>query len=493
MSFPQSTSQVNFKIAISFVSVEQARRNLAAEIPDFDFDRLHRRAVYTWENALSRITIDGATQPQRQIFYSALYHVMLMPVDRSGENPLWQSSEPYYDDYYAIWDTFRTSAPLLTLIAPDRQIAMLRSLIDIYRHEGWLPDARSGNFNGRTQGGSNADILLADAFVKHLAGIDWQTAYAGMVKDAEITPLNQLKEGRGGLDDWHNLGYVSIEGVDRPGSKQMEYAADDFALATVAKGLDREADFQKYLQRSHNWANLWDSSVADDGVQGFIRPRHKDGSWKANFTTMQSCSWGGDTFYEGNSWTYSLFVPHDVAGLMAKSGGPDAFVARLDAFFRGAGRYDVGNEPGFLSPYLYIWAGRHDRTAEQVRRIVSESYHTGRSGLPGNDDSGAMSSWYIFSAMGLMPNAGQDVYLIGSPAFPAVTLYLAENRTFVVEARNVSPQNKYVTAAELNGRPLHQAWLRHDQIEAGGKLVLTMSSIPSNWPAGPPPPSLSPP
>jgi predicted alpha-1,2-mannosidase len=314
-----------------------------------------------------------------------------------------------------------------------------------------------------------------------------------MVKDAEITPLNQLKEGRGGLDDWHNLGYVSIEGVDRPGSKQMEYAADDFALATVAKGLDREADFQKYLQRSHNWANLWDSSVADDGVQGFIRPRHKDGSWKANFTTMQSCSWGGDTFYEGNSWTYSLFVPHDVAGLMAKSGGPDAFVARLDAFFRGAGRYDVGNEPGFLSPYLYIWAGRHDRTAEQVRRIVSESYHTGRSGLPGNDDSGAMSSWYIFSAMGLMPNAGQDVYLIGSPAFPAVTLYLAENRTFVVEARNVSPQNKYVTAAELNGRPLHQAWLRHDQIEAGGKLVLTMSSIPSNWPAGPPPPSLSPP
>jgi predicted alpha-1,2-mannosidase len=490
MSFSRNSPlQVRFKIGISFVSVEQARRNLAAEIPDFDFDRLHRRAVYLWENSLNRITLEGATPEQREMFYSALYHVILMPVDRSGENPLWQSSEPYYDDYYAIWDTFRTSAPLLTLIAPDRQTAMVRSLVDIYRHEGWLPDARSGNFNGRTQGGSNADIVLADAFVKHLPGIDWQTAYAGMVKDAENSPVDQIKEGRGGLDDWHKLGYVSIEGVDRPGSKQMEYAADDFALATVAKGLHRDSDYQKYLQRSQNWANLWDNSLVDDGVHGFIRPRHRDGSWKANFTTIDSCSWGGDTFYEGNSWTYSLFVPQDVAGLIAKSGGPEPFVARLDAFFRGPGRYDVSNEPGFLSPYLYIWAGRHDRTAEQVRRIVAENYHSGRSGLPGNDDSGAMSSWYIFSMIGLMPNAGQDVYLIGSPAFPRVTLHLGENRTFVIEARNVSPQNKYVIAAELNGAPLDQAWLRHDQIERGGTLLLSMSPTPGKWPTGPPPPS----
>lgn len=483
--------QVRLKIGISFVSVAQAKRNVEQEIPDFDFDRVHREAAASWNEALGAIELQGASNEQQQMFYSALYHTMLMPVDRSGENPLWQSDEPSYDDFYAIWDTFRTSGPLLTLIAPKRQSDMVRALVDIYRHEHWLPDARSGNFTGRTQGGSNAEFAIADAYVKHLPGIDWQQAYRGMLQDAEAPSPEPMKEGRGDLEDWKTLGYVTIEGTDRPGSKQMEYAADDFEIALVAKGMGNEADYEKYLRRSGNWKNLWNAGTTDAGVHGFIEPRHRDGSWKQGFTTMQSCSWGGDTFYEGNSWTYSLFVPQDVAGVIKLAGGRDPFVQRLDAFFTGKGRYDVGNEPGFLSPYLYIWVGRQDKTSDRVQEIIARSYHTGRSGLPGNDDSGAMSSWYVFGAMGVFPNAGQDVYLIGHPSFPEVTLHLAQGKTFTIEAQHLSTANAYVVAATLNGKPLDRAWFRHEDIMEGGRLVLTMAAKPGTWPSGDVPPSLS--
>jgi len=478
---PDGDRPVLMKIGISFLSAEQARKNLLAEIPGFDFEAVHSAAVAAWNEALSKVELKGETPEQAQMFYTALYHAMLMPTDRTGENPLWTSSEPYYDDYYAIWDIFRTSGPLLTLIAPERETEIVRALVDLYRHEGWLPDARSGNYNGRTQGGSNAEFLLTDAFVKGLKGIDWRTALAAEIHDAEVSPADHYKEGRGGLDDWHNLGYVSIEGSDRTASVDMEYAADDFEIALLAKGLRDTAAYRKYLARSANWKNLWDTSFADGGFTGFIRPRHRDGSWLTPFTAMDICTWGGDTFYEGNSWTYSFFVPQDVASLIQTMGGPETFVRRLDAFFSVPGRYDVGNEPGFLAPYLYIWAGRPDKTDEQVRAIIAKSYQAGMNGLPGNDDSGAMSSWYAFGQIGIFPNAGQDVYLIGSPAYPQTTLHLAGGKDFVIEARNLSRENLYVTAATLNGKPLDRAWLRHREIIAGGKLVLTMGSAPSQW------------
>ena len=490
LSFAEAAQPVMMKIGISFRSVEQAKENAKKEISEFDFDRVHAEAVAAWERVLGKIQIAGATADQQQVFYTALYHAMLMPVDRTGENPLWQSAEPYYDDFYAVWDTFRTSNPLIALIAPEREADIVRALVDIYRHEGWLPDARSGNSTGRVQGGSNAEFLIADAFVKHLPGVDWAEAYKGMLTDAEVSPPDQTLMGRGGLEDWKSLGYVSMEGVDRPGSKQTEYAADDFEIALVAKGLGHQAEYEKYLKRSANWKNLWDENFAEGGVRGFIRPKHRDGRWKTDFTAMQSCSWGGDTFYEGNSWTYSTFVPQDVRGLIWQAGGPQRFVDRLDAFFDVPGRYDVGNEPGFLTPYLYIWAGRHDKTAERVRQIVAKNFHSGRNGLPGNDDSGAMSSWYAFGMMGFFPNAGQDAYLIGSPQVSQVTLHL-DGGDLVIEAQNFSPKNPYVVAVELNGRPLNRAWFRHEDIVHGGRLVLTMSATPGSWPSGDPPPSSS--
>jgi len=482
LTFNAKTGQsVLMKIGISFLSVEQARKNLDAEIPRFDFAATEAVAVGKWNQALSKVEIKEAAPEQRQIFYTALYHTMMAPTDRTGENPLWLDNEPYYDDYYAIWDIFRTSGPLLTLIAPERQTEIVRALVDLYRHEHALPDARSGNYNGRTQGGSNAVFMITDAYLKGLKGIDWQTAYEAEVNDAEVIPNGRVKEGRGGLDDWLKLGYVSVEGFDRPSSVHMEYAADDYEVALLAKGLGRNADYEKYLGRSANWKNLWDSSFTDGGFSGFIRSRHNDGSWLTPFTAMDACTWGGKTFYEGNSWTYSFFVPQDMPALIQTMGGPETFVNRLDAFFAVPKRFDVGNEPGFLVPYLYNWAGRPDKTAAHVRQIIAESYHAGRHGLPGNDDSGAMSSWFAFGQIGIFPDAGQDLYVIGSPAFPKTTLHLAGKKDFVIEARNVSPENIYVTAATLNGAPLERSWLRHREIADGGRLVLVMGKSPSHW------------
>lgn len=488
LSFKTSyKQQVNVKIGISYVSVEQAKQNVLTEIGGQRFEQVHEAAVQAWDQTLGKVRIEGATPEQLQLFYTALYHSMLMPVDRTGENPLWKSSEPYYDDFPTLWDTFRSTNPLLTLIAEQRERDIVRSLVDTYRHEGWLPDGRMGNYTGRTQGGSNADMVLADAYTKGLRGIDWPTAYQALITDAEKIPDDQLREGRGGLEDWCNLGYVTVEGVDRPGSKQVEYAANDFAVASAAKGLGKSADYDKYLKRSEYWQNLWDAEFEAQGFRGFIRPRHRDGSWLSPFAAKDAGTWYGNTFYEGDTWTYSFYVPQDVKSLREKCGGKDRFVARLDTFFDG--HFDVGNEPGFLTPYLYIWAGHAEKTAERVREILAKNFLPGRGGLPGNDDSGAMSSWYALSAMGIFPNAGQDVYLIGSPLYRRTSITMDNGQQFVIEADNTSSENKYIVAASLNGKPLQQAWFRHTDISKGGKLVLTMAAKPGTWPTGDPPPS----
>ena len=204
---------------------------------------------------------------------------MLMPTERTGENPKWESGEPYYDDYYAIWDTFRTTDPLLTLLAPERRRDMVRSLVDIYRFEGYMPDGRSGNRNGRTQGGSTCNMVIADAFAKGLQGIDYEAAYRAMVKNAEVSPgRDDQKHGRGGIEAYKKLGYVPAD-IERSGTRTVEYAACDGALALLAKGLGKQADFEIYKARARNWLNLWRDDVAHLGFAGFIMPRRADGTW----------------------------------------------------------------------------------------------------------------------------------------------------------------------------------------------------------------------
>jgi len=488
---------IQLKIGISFISSAKAKYNIEKEIPQWSFSNTLQETCDKWESLLKRIEISG-TPDQKKMFYTALYHTMLMPVDRTGENPLWTSSVPYYDDFYAIWDTYRTSSPLITLITPSRQVDIINSLLDIYKYDGYLPDARSGNFNGRTQGGSNADVLIADAFSKGLEGFNHKLAFNAMLNDATIPPGgNEEKEGRGGLTDYSTLGYVSTR-FPRSGTRTVEYAYNDYCLAQVAKGMGHITEYLQFMKRSDNWKNLW-RDIEDHGARGFIMPKDPAGVWVDSiqcdaaigrrnyfhYTPLSTdwpiclCWWCG-FFYEGTSWEYSLFVPHDVPALIEKCGGKEAFHSRLDNFFN-LGVYDVGNEPAFLTSCLYHWIGRPDLSSQRTRATIEKNFNSSRSGLPGNDDSGAMSSWLAFHMMGLYPNAGQPYYLITAPYFSETKLHIGNVVDFKIKAHNLSKTNVYIKSATLNGKPFNQAWIYHSDIMNGGELVFEMSAHPSEW------------
>jgi len=505
LTFAAGEKPVMIKIGVSFVSIEQAKKNAMTEVANFDFDGTRKAVVKAWDDELATVKIEGGTPDERQQFATGLYHSMLMPVDRTGENPLWQSTAPYYDDFYCIWDTFRSSTPLLTLLHPKRVSAILQSLLDVQDHDHFFVDGRSGNFAGRTQGGSDAEMMFTDAFVKHLPGLDWGRVYRAMVHDADTESDDPIRYGRGDMDEWKRLGYLSIEhsdpagGPDRPGSRSMEYAANDYAIALLAKGLGHEADAKKFITRAENWKKLWKADAVDHteqgDVRGFIWLRHDDGRWKENFNPHLVGTWYEDNFYEATTWTYSLYVPQDIRGLIQIAGGASDFKKRLDLFFAPGDaqryRYDVGNEPGFLAPYLYNWIGEQSSTAKTIRAILPASYHTGPDGLPGNDDSGAMGSFLVFNQMGFFPVAAQNFYLIGSPIFPRSSINLGNGKTFSIVAEHCSPKNVYIARATWNGRPYERSWFTHDQLMAGGELRLTMTDKPAHWDTGPPPPSMS--
>ncbi|HEY0163441.1 MAG TPA: GH92 family glycosyl hydrolase [Edaphobacter sp.] len=480
---------VQVKVGISFISAEQAHQNIQAEIPAWNFEAVRRANNVLWNAELGKLQLSGESDKQRRELYTAMYHIMMMPVDRTGENPLWTSNEPYYDDYYAIWDTYRTSNPLLGLISPERERDIVRSLVDIYRHTGYMPDARSGNDNGRTQGGSNANVVVADAYVKGITGIDYNTALQAMIHDTEVPPQNAQKEGRGGLKDYNERGYITTAD-ERAGSRIVEYSYDDFAIAEVACGLGQKEQAARALARTHNFENLWDPNMTAMGFKGFLRPRNPDGSWAAPYLVVRG-TWP-DFMYEGDIWTYSLYAPQDMKHLIEMAGGPQQFNNRLDFVF-GRGHFDVANEPGFLMPLLYNYSGRPDKSADVVHLLLEKAFSDTRSGIPGNDDSGAMSSWLLFQTLGIFPVAGQDVYLISSPSVPDASLSLGNGKHLHIVAKGFDPNglNRYVQSATLNGQELKTNWFRHSQIKDGGTLVMTLGSAPSTWGTTTPPPSLS--
>ncbi len=467
---------VTLKLAVSFVSIDQAKAHMTAETQGRDFAAVREEAESQWRDVLSRIDVDGGTPGERTQFYSALYRLHTMPHDLSGDNAWWSSTEPHYEDFYTLWDTFRTVHPLLTLVEPQRQRDMVRSLLDTYQHTGWLPDARVAGSNGLTQGGSNGDVVIADAVVKHLGGFDLALAYQAVKKDGDVDADDPMVEGRT-LKDYLSLGYMSLSET-RSGTRTLEYAYDDFAIAEVARATGHADDAARFLKRSNNWQNLWDDKLA------CIHPRYADGAWLENYdcdyTYPDSTTpWWDAPFYEGSGTQYSPYVPQDPAGLMQRIGGKTAFVAWLDHLFDG--HYDPGNEPDILAPYFYLYAGRPDKEADTLRKIMAESYHPTRRGLPGNDDAGTMSAWYVWNAIGLYPNAGQPLYYIGSPVFTRAVLKLEGGKTFTVSAPNASDTNRYIVAARLNGKPLDRAWLSHDEIIKGGVLELDMAAQPGSW------------
>jgi predicted alpha-1,2-mannosidase len=476
---------LNIKVGISYVSIQQARRN----IPDYDFDTQLNKVRTRWEQLLSRVQIHG-TEKDKRMFYTALYHTMLMPVDKSGENPKW-AEVPYYDDYYAIWDTYRSSSPLITLLDEQREADIVNSLLNIYKREGYMPDARSGDCNGRTQGGSNAEVVIADAFVKGVKGIDYEYALEAMLKDGEADPgADHEKHGRGGLKEYLIYGYIPY-GIDRAGTRTIEYAYDDYCIAEVAKGLGRTDVYERYLKQSQNWKNLWRSDYEWDDVRGYIMPKDAEGRWldsvpwghskvyhpQIPYTPVTKVApwylpWWSTFFYEALSAEYSLSIPHDIPGLIETCGGEEAFRKRLDLFFERQ-RYNVGNEPSFLTPCLYHWIGRPDLTSDRVRQIITANYSDAPDGLPGNDDSGAMSSWLAFHMLGLYPNAGQSYYLLHAPLIPEWTLRLSNGKTL---HGFITGQGSHFEKVTLNGRFLEDARLEHADLMQGGELAFYVSN-----------------
>ncbi len=500
VQFNPNDSIIQLKIGISFISTLKAEQNAKSEITEWSFDKVRQQLIGQWNELFNNMLIAESTpENYKRMFYTGLYHTMLMPVDRTGENPMWIDNEPYYDDFYAIWDTYRSSLPLITLIDSERESDIVRSLINIYQRDGYMPDARSGNCNGRTQGGSNADIVVADAFVKGLKGIDYELGLEAMLKDATVPPGgNEEAEGRGGLTPYLELGYIP-HGIDRAGNRTVEYAYCDYAIALVAKGLGKEDLYNHYLKQSENWKNLWRADYEHEGSKGFILPRDTEGNWldsipygksqyiqpKFVFTPIAFegpwyTPWWSTFFYEANSWEYSLSIPHDVPALIELSGGDEAFEKRLNTFFD-KNFFNVNNEPSFLSPCLYHWLGKPYLSSERIHDIIKKNYNDGPIGLPGNDDSGAMSSWLAFHMMGLYPNAGQDYYIINTPLLESTTMKLTDGKEFRISTKGFSKNNRYIQSATLNGKEYPYSTLRHADIANGGELVLKLGTKPTNW------------
>ncbi|KAL1982571.1 hypothetical protein VTN96DRAFT_1157 [Rasamsonia emersonii] len=489
------------RVGVSFISVDQACANAQKEIPTFDFAKTQKAAEQAWTQKLSVISVDasGVSDEFQTIFWSAVYRAMLSPQDYTGENPLWNSTEPYYDSYYCIWDSYRSIHPLITLLDPLSQSRMVRSLVDIYRHEGYLPDCRMSLCKGYTQGGSNADVVIADAYLKNVTDVDWATAYEAVVKDAEVEPLNWAVEGRGGLSSWKTLGYIPTDDFDPYGSgpltrsisRTVEYAYNDFCIAEMAKGLGHEDDYQKYIKRSGNWRNMFKADQTSLNFTGFLQPRYPNGTWGfqdpifcsplLNFTSCYLNPAGHET-YEGSSWLYTFYVPQDMASLVTALGGREEFTNRL-SYFHNSGLLYVGDEQAFLPVFQFHYAGHPGLSAKQVHAYIPSQFNTSTNGIAGNDDSGAMGSFTALSMMGIWPVPGQNVYLLTPPFFREVSIrHGITGKVATIRNLNFDPtyKNIYIQNATRDGKPWTKNWIAHDFFLEGGVLELTLGSTESS-------------
>lgn len=503
VEFTSADEVLYVRQGVSFISIDQACKNAEEEIPDFDFEKTEVATKEAWSEALAPLTVDtrGVSENTTTVFWSGVYRAMVSPINTTGENPLWESTEPYWDSFYCIWDSFRAQHPLLNIIHPVAQSEMVRALIDMYRHEGWMPDCRMQLCKGWTQGGTNADVVLADSYVKgvHL-GINWTDGYAALLKDAEEESWNWNLQGRGNLNSYRNLGYVpNDDNNDSPGwgtrtrsaSRSLEYHYNDFCVAQVAKGLNKTDDAIKYYNRSGNWRNLYHDDLEDTGYKGFIQPRKMDGSWA--FQDPKRCSpaleplscflnYAGGEFYEASAWEYTFLAANgDMAALITRMGGPDLFSQRLDTMFEN--RYhDIGDEPGYLPCWMYNYAGKPSKTVDRTRDIFTRYFNTTHNGIPGNDDSGAMGAYTTFHLLGFYPVAGQDVYLISSPSFPSWAIKNPiTGKMAYFKTKNFAPKNIYVQSLTLNGQPYDKNWFSHDFFTNGGTFEFTLGPYPSMW------------
>ncbi|KAI9743063.1 MAG: hypothetical protein M1818_003358 [Claussenomyces sp. TS43310] len=508
--FTFNATSFSSRVGISWISTQQACSNVQSQIPtNTSFSAVVQETKDVWnDNVLSKITTTSDNSTNLELLYTSLYFMNLLPTNKTGENPGWTSTEPYYDDIFTLWDLFRCSTALLQVVQPDVYEEHIRSMIDIWRNEGYLPDARSSNYNGRVQGGTNADNVLADAYVKGVRGnVNWTDGYAAMVKDAEVTPVNtdppdpmapdaSTKEGRGALPDWLQYGFITPT-YTRAASRAVDYAANDFGLYQVAAGLGNTDDADKYLNRSRNWRNHWNPDLQSIGYSGFIVPRNVSGFIDTD--PLTDSGYWGDPYYEASSWSYSWTDIHDMAKLIDYMGGNDTFYSRLETMFTPGANpgssgiiFDPTNEPTFNVPYLYNYINRQDRSVFHSRAIA-KLYGTGSNGLPGNSDAGAMQTFLLWNMIGLYPVTGQTTFLIHAPWFADLHLDLGGGRALDITATGGDGNGDadyYVQSLVVNNQTWSRNWLVWDDVFAtGGHLNFVLGSDPVAWDVGDVPPS----
>jgi predicted alpha-1,2-mannosidase len=525
--------QIGVRVGISHISVDQAKKNLLREIPQWTFDAVKAKARTVWNRALSTILVKGGTERQRTIFYTALYRTLCRMTDiteagqyYSGYDQRVHASDGH--DFYVddgLWDTYRSAHPLSLLIETPRQLDMVRSYIRMYEQSGWMPSFPSLGGDRAVMIGHHSTALIADAYTKGYRDFDVEKAYAGMKKNAmESTMLPWRRGGLTVLDKVYlEKGFFpalakgeteSVREVHPSERRQavavtLENCYDDWCLAQVAKGLGKNDDYAYFMTRARNYANLFNDRI------GFMAPKSADGKWVEDFDPKLGGGQGGRAWFaECDSWVYTWHVQHDPAGLMALMGGREKFAAKLDQLFVEQygtskftflgqfpdmtgliGLYPQGNEPAFHIPYLFTYCGQAWKTQRRVRQIMDVWYGDGPLGICGDEDGGAMSSWYVLSAMGFYPvSPGQPAYEIGSPLFEETRIALDKNKVFTITSKNVSAQNKYIQSATLNGKAWDKAWFAHSDIAGGGTLVLVMGPRPNTaWGSAPEaaPPSMS--
>ncbi len=491
VSFSTSRGEeISVKVGISAVSVNGARKNLETEIPDWNFDEIVDNAETAWRKVANRIEVKGGTMSQKRAFYSALYHQYLSPnlyIDIDGlyrgRDLLVHRAEDFTNyTVFSLWDTFRATHPLYTILETDVTQDFIRTFITQYEQGGLLPVWElSANETG-TMIGYHAVSVIADAYNKGLRDYNTETAFRAMVKSAEQKHL--------GLNHYQELGYIPASEEDASVSKTLEYAYDDWCISTMAKDLGNDTLYLQFIQRAQNYKNIFDPET------GFMRAK-MGSQWFTHFDPNEV----NYNYTEANAWQYSFFVPQDIKGMMDLYGGPGPFEAKLDELFSTSsettgrdqaditgliGQYAHGNEPSHHMAYLYSFAGKPWKTQELVSRICREMYTDQPDGICGNEDCGQMSAWYVFSAMGFYPvTPGRPEYTIGTPMFEEVTVNLENGNQFTIKALNNLPENIYIQKAELNGVEYPMSYLLHETIMQGGELVFHMGPDPNyQWGVG---------
>jgi predicted alpha-1,2-mannosidase len=477
------------RIGSSFTSIDEARANLRAEIPAWDFAALRAKTTHTWNAVLNEIAITGGTPAERHSFYTALYHAMLAPrivSDADGSYPRFASKGkvekkttpgPYYDDF-SMWDIYRAQLPLLTILEPHRDEAMMQSLILKGEQGRFLPIFPAWNSFTSEMIGDHTGVAMADAYMKGLRNFDLASAWKLVRQNAfDTPPFEEYKDGLGrrALKSYIKYGYIPLEDPVAEAfhqkeqvSRTLEYAFDDAILARFGAALGHKEDAAILEKRGSNWKNVIDPETR------LARGRHENGSWITPYDPNKLASF----VTESNPYQYTFYVPQDVPGLVATLGGKTAFVASLDGLFA-KNLYDPGNEPGHHIAYLYDDAGAAWKTQQHVAALV-DVYNNTPAGIPGNDDAGQMSAWWIFSTLGFYPVApGIPEYWIGTPRFPEATLNLPGGKKFTIIAKNASAKNSYIQSVALNGTPLKSPRIQHTDIMKGGRLDFVMGAEPN--------------